>query len=302
MMIDTSFYSPASLPLRHLLRSPIITPINSLLYNTQSPNLALHGFHPPYQHLLINLPLLLGPAYVLLFTSPPITASPSPLRLISALSGTAFLSLVAHAEARFLLPAVPLILSSIQLPRSKTLLRQFLGAWIVFNAALGVLMGIYHQGGVLPMQMWLGQQGGRGKFEGVGEVLWWRTYSPPVWLIDGNGGEGGLETVDLMGISMEEMMRVVKGSVGDCIKGQGKGVVLVAPRSSVELDQWTGAGGTDEWVFEELWTHRRHLNLDGLDFGEDGVWATFKRVVGRRGLTAWRIQSNCERSKITPVV
>lgn len=295
IIIDTSFYSPAPLPLRHLLRSPIITPLNSLLYNTQSSNLALHGFHPPYQHLLINLPFLLGPAYVLLFTSPPITASTSPLRLISALSGTALLSLFAHAEARFLLPAVPLILSSIQLPRSKTLLRQFLGAWIVFNAALGVLMGIYHQGGVVPMQMWLGQQGGRGKFEGVGEVLWWRTYSPPVWLIDGNGGEGGLKTVDLMGISMEEMMRVVKGSVGDCTKGQGKGVVLVAPRSSVELDQWTGAGGTDEWGFEELWTHRRHLNLDGLDFGEDGVLATFKRVVGRRGLTAWRIQSNCER-------
>lgn len=144
------------------------------------------------------------------------------------------------------------------------------------------------------MQIWLGQQGGHGVLEGVDQVLWWRTYSPPVWLIDGNGGEGGLETVDLMGISAEETMGVVKGSVGGCEKGHSKEVVLVAPRSSVELDRWTGADGAGEWAFEELWSYRRHLNLDDLDFGGDGVWATVRRVVGRRGLTAWKIKRNCE--------
>ena len=145
------------------------------------------------------------------------------------------------------------------------------------------------------MQIWLGQQQrGRGALEGVSAVLWWRTYSPPVWLIDGNGGEGGLETVDLMGVAVEEVMRVLERSVGGCGKGQeGKGVVLVAPRSSVELDRWTGADGAGDWVFEELWFYRRHLNLDDLDFGGDGVRATVKRVVGRRGLMAWKIKSNC---------
>ena len=162
-------------------------------------------------------------------------------------------------------------------------------------------MGVYHQGGVVPMQMWLGRQegGGHGWGEGVREVLWWRTYSPPVWLIDGNGGEGGVETVDLMGVEVGEVMRVVGRSVGGCggeERGKGKGVVLVAPRSSVELDQWTGADvGSGEWVFEELWSYRRHLNLDDLDFGGDGVWATVKRVVGRRGLMAWTIRRNCDR-------
>ncbi|KAA6412241.1 MAG: gpi mannosyltransferase 4 [Lasallia pustulata] len=216
-----------------------------------------------------------------------------PLSLLALLLSALLTTLTAITTDTLFYHPSPLSLHT--LPRSKPLFRHFLGAWIVFNAALGVLMGVYHQGGVVPMQIWLGQQQrGRGALEGVSAVLWWRTYSPPVWLIDGNGGEGGLQTVDLMGVAVEEVMRVLERSVGGCGKGQeGKGVVLVAPRSSVELDRWTGADGAGEWVFEELWFYRRHLNLDDLDFGGDGVRATVKRVVGRRGLMAWKIKSNC---------
>ena len=38
----------------------IITPLNNLLYNSSYDNLAQHGIHPYYTHILINLPQILG--------------------------------------------------------------------------------------------------------------------------------------------------------------------------------------------------------------------------------------------------
>lgn len=42
-----------------------------------------------------------------------------------------------------------------------------------------------------------------------------------------------------------------------------------------------------------LATYRQHVNLDDMDFGDDGVWNTLSRVVGRRGLGVWRVESLC---------
>ena len=38
-----------------------ITPLNFILYNLESRNLAQHGLHPQYLHALVNMPLLYGP-------------------------------------------------------------------------------------------------------------------------------------------------------------------------------------------------------------------------------------------------
>ncbi len=38
---------------------------------------------------------------------------------------------------------------------------------------------------------------------------------------------------------------------------------------------------------------RRHVNLDDLDFGDDGVRPTLERVVGRRGLGVWKVDRIC---------
>lgn len=37
----------------------------------------------------------------------------------------------------------------------------------------------------------------------------------------------------------------------------------------------------------------RHVNLDDLDFGDDGVWPTLERVVGRAGLGVWKVDRIC---------
>lgn len=122
----------------------------------------------------------------------------------------------------------------------------------------------------------------------VGEVFWWRTYSPPVWLLDGNR----LNVTDLMGIDMEAMINRLEIGIGDGCHGPGVG--LVAPRSSTGLDAWTEGAGDGALVFEQLWTYRRHVGLDDLDWGGDGVWQTLSRVVGRRGLTVWRVGRRCD--------
>lgn len=287
--IDTAFYSSSPFSLFNLIRHPTITPLNSLFYNASTANLSLHGLHPRYQHIIASLPLLLGPALPLLFNSPRMSSLP----FISAISGTAFLSLIPHQEPRFLLPIIPLVLSSVQLPRTKSLTQTFLAAWIIFNVLLGILMGIYHQGGVIPAQIWLGQQD---KSLGVGEVLWWRTYSPPVWLLGGN--DYNITTTDLMGMPFDDMKSRVDAGVGRCGE-QGPALGLVAPASSTELDVWTQGKRDFEGrregglVFEEVWRYGRHLNLDDLDVGEEGLRGTLERVVGRRGLVVWSVRREC---------
>ena len=152
-------------------------------------------------------------------------------------------------------------------------------------------MGIYHQGGVIPAQIWLGQQN---ESLGISEVLWWRTYSPPVWLLGGKN----ITTTDLMGMPFGDMMTRVDAGVGGCGE-QEQALGLVAPASSTELDTWIsgkgelGASRAGSLRFEELWRYRRHLNLDDLDIGEEGIWVTSKRVVGRRGLVVWSVRRSC---------
>ncbi|MCJ1373558.1 alpha 1,2 mannosyltransferase [Loxospora ochrophaea] len=305
---DTAFYNPTthSITLSTLIHDPIITPLNSLLYNTSLSNLSTHGLHPHYQHLLVNLPLLLLPSLPLyLSTLPTLTLSHPPtlqnlpIQTLSLLPSLFLLSLIPHQEPRFLLPLVPLLLSSIRLPRSPFLTRLFLTTWLLFNSLLALLMGTYHQAGVIPTQLWLGQAASSPTLENIHTVLWWRTYSPPEWLLDG----AGLHTVDLMGGPVEKLLAAVDAQVARCGEERdnqrvARAVVVVAPRSSVELDRWTGGGGGGEavdaqWVWEEIWSVRRHLNLDDLEWGEEGVWGTLKRVVGRRGLSAWRVERRC---------
>ncbi|MCJ1466061.1 alpha 1,2 mannosyltransferase [Pseudocyphellaria aurata] len=205
-----------------------------------------------------------------------------PLSLVVFALATLLTTLL--AEPRFLLPAIPLLLTSMHLPKSRLRTRYFLATWMVFNTVLALLMGIFHQGGVVPAQIWLGEQ----RNMSVGEVFWWRTYSPPVWLLDGNR----LRVTDLMGIDIQSMISRLEIGIGTGCGGSGVG--LVAPRSSTGLDAWTDGAGDGALVFEELWTYRRHVGLDDLDWGGEGVWQTLSRVVGRRGLTVWKVGRRCD--------
>ncbi|CRK30376.1 hypothetical protein BN1708_000907, partial [Verticillium longisporum] len=287
--IDTAFYLTDPITWTDLVSRPVITPINNLLYNMAPENLAQHGLHPWYQHLLANIPQLLGPAAVLLFTQPHLS-----LRLYSAISGIFVLSIFQHQEARFLLPTVPLILSSVQLPRNRRALQLWAAVWVVFNVFFGVLMGIYHQGGIVPGQVFMSKQ------PDATNAIWWKTYSPPIWLL--NGKNEVLTTHDVMGLDGESLLKQL-ADLATCdtpadrrnreYLKEKEGTYLVAPASATWLDPYLPNKGLEGLRFREVWRYDRHLNLDDLDWGEDGVWNTLKRVIGRRGLVAWRVTKSC---------
>lgn len=287
--VDTAFYTPHQISWGDLLFRPVMTPLNNLLYNISPANLAQHGLHPWYQHLLANIPLLVGPAAVLLFLQPHLS-----LRLYSAVSGIFVLSIFQHQEARFLLPTIPLILSSVQLPRGRRRLRAWVAAWVVFNAVLGVLMGMYHQGGVVPTQIFMSRQ------PDATQAIWWKTYSPPIWLL--NGKNAVLQTRDVMGLPGEQLMEQL-AALATCDTPADRrnseylkektGTYLIAPLSATWLDPYLPNKGLEGLRFREVWRYRQHLNLDDLDWGDDGVWNTLSRVVGRRGIAAWRVTKSC---------
>ncbi|KAL6704578.1 alpha 1,2 mannosyltransferase [Coniothyrium glycines] len=289
--VDTAFYTPGDFNFSQLHTKAVITPLNNFLYNSATTNLAQHGLHPRYQHFLVNLPQLLGPAFPLLFFLRPVHLNPL---LVSALSGVALLSIFPHQEARFLIPAVPLILSSIRLPGPR-FAKLWISTWIVFNVVLGILMGVYHQGGIVPVQMNIAKT-----HENIAHAFWWKTYSPPTWLL--NGKNENLTTVDLMGIPGEQMIKIVGDTLPPCrtrnppkvdVRGS---TYLVAPRSAHFLDKFHHQVNREALSLEEIWGYRQHLNLDDMNFADDGFWNTLIRVVGDRGLVVWRVTRNCWRT------
>ncbi|KAI2788265.1 GPI mannosyltransferase 4 [Penicillium oxalicum] len=297
---DTIFYRP-SFSFLAGVRHPVITPLNNLLYNSDTSNLANHGLHPRHQHFTVNLIQLLGPAYIVMilsiFRKPSIPKWLRNVRATSALSATLLLSIFPHQEPRFLIPCVPLILSCIRIRRS----RIFLAAWIIFNVAMGFLMGVYHQGGIVPAQLAMrdiistntASQGVKSNPDT--SVFWWKTYSPPHWLLGaGNSSTPAIATLDLMGISGLELIRRLDQAVPPC--GTISPVYLVAPTSANFLDEYTATGTprTPDLQLYRLWSYRKHLNLDDLDFGDDGVVPTLKRVVGRRGLGVYSVRRSCK--------
>lgn len=256
-------------------------------------------------------------------------------RAVSALSATLFLSIFPHQEARFLIPAIPLLLTCLGTPRS----RVFLGSWVVFNVLLGALMGVYHQGGVVPTQLQIPTilaeyaapaiAAGANTVDTViapsATVFWWKTYPPPHWLVgDGSSNSTNslikripdIQTQDLMGIPGLEMVHKLEGTaltcpppsswsrVGKKSSGEEEAMVLlVAPLSATFLDPYIADPSFSLSLEEEipeneknsiqlhqLWSFPRHLNLDDMDFGDDGIWSTLKRVVGRKGLGVWAVR------------
>ena len=299
--IDTAFYRPSTSFIENI-RNPIITPLNNILYNTDASNLAIHGLHPHHQHFLANLFQLLGPAYIAmvlsLFSWPIVPIWMRNARALSAVSATAILSIFPHQEPRFLIPCVPLLLSCMRMHHS----RLFLATWILFNAAMGFLMGIYHQGGIVPAQLAMRSivesnilsQGVKSMPDA--SVFWWKTYSPPQWLLGADTNATHIDTFDLMGIPGLEMITALDKAVPRCATTSP--VYLVAPTSASFLDEYLSPSSFSEphspnLQLYRLWTHRKHLNLDDLDFGDDGVLNTLNRVIGRRGLGVWSVRRAC---------
>ncbi|KIW20464.1 hypothetical protein PV08_01039 [Exophiala spinifera] len=334
--IDTAYYSDAASTRSfralydHVRHAPVITPLNNVLYNTRTSNLAQHGLHPHYQHLLVNLPQLLGPALILLIVS----AYPfnlrilktmlSNVRLASATAGTLLLSQVPHQEPRFLLPAIPLLLTCVRIPSSALWRRIFWTTWILFNSSLAILMGIYHQGGIVPTQLSIPSLltqsivNTHSDAHNI-EVFWWKTYPPPNFLLGTEprhpytNNSLNISTVPMMGFPQSELVFLLMQHMPTCnpslierltIHKEKTDVFVVAPLSAWRLENTTPSVSNfsfsiafnmppAELVMTNIFTHRQHINLDDMDFGDDGLVPTLSRVVGSRGLGVWKVDRIC---------
>lgn len=294
--------------------SPVIAPLNNLVYNSKVENLAEHGLHPRFTHITANLGQMLGPLYLVMLVNikdylgyvkirysewrkPTKKPETSPkfhafwdqnILYLAILSGLFFLSLFPHQELRFLLPLQPLVLHILDFEflhekltgkkgelwyvvtgRSKIVLRNILVVWGIFNAIFGVLMGVFHQGGVLTALEYL-QNSHENEIH-----IWWRTYLPPGWILDRPFQKSTLEQpqleanktviVDAMGGDLDRVMKVLKQSLE-----MNKPTKLICPKGS-----FNGAieKSNHSLYFEPEWALIWHLDMDHLERGflEPGI-------------------------------
>lgn len=75
--------------------------------------------------------------------------------------------------------------------------------------------------------------------------------------------------------------------------------LLVAPMSAQALDSAIFVSETAEkgkqrnllgFTLSRVYTYPRHLNLDDMDFGDDGFVPTIERVIGRRGIAVYEVR------------
>lgn len=191
-------------------------------------------------------------------------------------------------------------------------------------------MGIYHQGGVVPVQLQIPSIAqhlidqaepiipGTAKSNTYLDIetYWWKTYSPPQWLL----GDltpllpSTLTTTDLMGLPKQQLLAKIHKALPHCPSSthpekvsnptlnEEKRILLVAPKSVYFLDRfkipdpYTGEIDPDKkpsFVFTEMYSYTNHFNLDDIEIGEEGVWGTLRRVVGNRGLGVWLVERGC---------
>lgn len=200
----------------------IVTPWNFLKYNSDPDNLSAHGHHPYYTHLLINIPLLLGPAVVLIlvelyrFCMRRSTSYNSTL-LCFLTPPILILSLFPHQEPRFLLPLLPLgvilCVSSINRIGHRNV---FLFLWCVFNLMGLLFYGFLHQGGVIPLLSYIEKNLNNPSplFTNEDTFFFFHTYMPPRSLLLSHTSVEQL--VDLQGSPIEDLVAAVKSQKTCC--------------------------------------------------------------------------------------
>ncbi|KAL8617916.1 hypothetical protein ACOMHN_026493 [Nucella lapillus] len=203
------FDADALLPsVRAVVSGLRVPPWSFLQYNMAAVNLAEHGLHPWYTHLLVHMPTLLGPLVLLLY--------PDLLRLVvhfrrgdcavlyAAVMIPVFaLSLFPHQEARFLLPILPFAAVCVA--------RHPLASWksvrvvsLVFNVLGLTLFGCLHQGGVVPalsaLQGRLKKEAAQPSNQGARfHIISYSTYMPPRHLLFVNPSDVNLVVDDMIG-------------------------------------------------------------------------------------------------------
>jgi hypothetical protein len=125
-LADTIYFTSA-LPAH--ISSLVLTPLNLLRYNLSSDNLASHGLHPRYLHIVANWPMLFGAGLAIVAA---VAGSKSPHERFWRRGSFFFLSrlsIVAHQlSSQYLSPPLSFRLSSFPSNRTKSLGSSFLSS------------------------------------------------------------------------------------------------------------------------------------------------------------------------------
>ena len=160
------------------------------------------------------------------------------------------------------------------------------------------------------------------------EVFWWKTYPPPNFLLGSEPSHPAtnkslnISTVPLKGYPQSELVFMLMQHMPTCdpslierlfIHKEKTDIFVVAPLAAWRL---APPSEPDQQAYKyppvsnfsfaidmnqppaqlqmtNLAVFRKHINLDDLDFGDDGLWPTLERVVGRRGLGVWKVDRIC---------
>ena len=151
ILVDTRHVRKANGGSLYTISVPTIAPLNNLIYNVDTQNLARHGLHPGYLHALVNMQVLFGPLWVLGFRK---LRLDNGLRLLcgaTIITAVAVLSAIPHQEMRFLVPLVlPISLIYGRLFEHSYKMRL---CWVIGNLLVTVFFGFVHQAGVVPLTL-----------------------------------------------------------------------------------------------------------------------------------------------------
>jgi phosphatidylinositol glycan class Z len=203
-------------------------PLNFVAYNSQERNLAAHGVHPRWTHVVANLPQLIGPLVVYVLPKwleavrvARVQHAPANAILLTTLSGLACLSLAPHQEPRFLVP-LALPLTALFAPRlfGEHASMPVRAAWYGSNLLQLLAWAGLHQAGVTRAMATLPQlaaDAAAATGAGVSEcrVLSFHTYMVPRHLLLARSGAPDAppplrwEVLDLMGGSVDGLHRAL---------------------------------------------------------------------------------------------
>lgn len=170
----------------------VFTPLNFAIYNLQTKNLANHGLHPFYFHLLVSMPVLFLSLAVLFYYDLIFCLRRYNWRNIS-MKEVLFLNLIVslfgfsyipHQEPRFLLPLAVIMFVLYGGRLQGKLGKCLVSAWIVLNVILAIFYGYIHQAGVVRSMLQLPSQVTElsHKYNGI-DIFFLRMYLPPRHLL-----------------------------------------------------------------------------------------------------------------------
>ncbi|GMF27163.1 unnamed protein product [Phytophthora lilii] len=283
-IVDTLYFHPEmtaigdQTSMRTIVENAVIAPLNNLMYNMQYDNLELHGVHPRFTHLTVNMPMLFGPVFLAFLVRYLRYPDRSFFGGVCVFFPLACLSLAPHQEPRFMLPALmPLHLFTALNGRTgvvRFLTSHKLGVtlWIIFNLALTLFFGVLHQGGVVPMLLSLASTVSNAEnaltsttfswmastcsFEnlspeliGAVPLVFAKTYMPPRFLLAGMEATPAFQLIDIGGGTTKELSDLLgAGKTERSAQREVSSVLLVLP-ASVDIND---IDPTNSWALRSV--------------------------------------------------